>query len=53
MEELATQFGPVGEWWIDIPGVLQEITTAIELYKFLGSKHPDSVIDMNSGISNR
>jgi alpha-L-fucosidase len=50
MEELATQFGPVGEWWIDIPGVLPR-DYRNDLYKYLGSKHPDSVIDMNSGIS--
>ena len=50
MEELATSFGKIGEWWIDIPGVLPR-DYRNELYKYLASKHPDAVIDMNSGIS--
>jgi alpha-L-fucosidase len=50
MEELATQFGKIGEWWIDIPGVLPRAYRN-DLYTYLASKHPDSVIDMNSGIS--
>lgn len=50
LEELATQFGKVGEWWIDIPGVLPR-DYRNDLYKYLASKHPDAIIDMNSGIS--
>lgn len=50
MEELATGYGTIGEWWIDIPGVLPR-DYRNELYKYLASIHPDAVIDMNSGIS--
>jgi alpha-L-fucosidase len=49
LDELATQYGKIGEWWIDIPGVLPR-DYRNDLYHFLAAKHPDSLVVMNSGI---
>ncbi len=50
LEELATQYGPVAEWWIDIPGVLPR-DYRNDLYKFLSEKQPNSLIVSNHGVS--
>lgn len=49
LEELASQYGKIAEWWIDIPGVLPR-DYRNDLYRFLAEKHPDSLIVMNHGI---
>ncbi len=49
LDELASQYGKIAEWWIDIPGVLPR-DYRNDLYRFLAGKHPDSLIVMNSGI---
>lgn len=49
LEELASQYGKIAEWWIDIPGVLPR-DYRNDLYKFLVQKHPDSLVIMNHGI---
>lgn len=48
--ELLTQFGPLAETWIDIPGVLGRGYRAF-LYNHIASLQPQTVIMMNSGIS--
>lgn len=48
--ELLTQYGPVAEMWIDIPGVLGRGYRTF-LYNHVAALQPDIVIMMNSGIS--
>lgn len=48
--ELLTQYGPVAEMWIDIPGALGRGYRTF-LYNHIASLQPDAVIMMNSGIS--
>lgn len=48
--ELLTQYGPIAEMWIDIPGVLGRGYRTF-LYNYVASLQPDIVIMMNSGIS--
>ncbi|MBM3290290.1 MAG: hypothetical protein FJY92_09080 [Candidatus Hydrogenedentes bacterium] len=48
--ELLTQYGPVFEMWIDIPGVLGRGYRTF-LYEHVASLQPNIVIMMNSGIS--
>ena len=48
--ELLTQYGPIAETWIDIPGVLGRGYRTF-LYNHIASLQPDTVIMMNSGIS--
>lgn len=48
--ELLTQYGPIHEVWIDIPGVLGRGYRTF-LYNTIAQLQPDTVIMMNSGIS--
>jgi alpha-L-fucosidase len=48
--ELLTQYGPIAETWIDIPGVLGRGYRTF-LYNHIAMLQPDTVIMMNSGIS--
>ncbi len=48
--ELLTQFGPIAEMWIDIPGVLGRGYRTF-LYRYIAELQPDTIIMMNSGIS--
>ncbi|MCL5096012.1 MAG: alpha-L-fucosidase [Candidatus Omnitrophica bacterium] len=48
--ELLTQYGPIAEMWIDIPGVLGRGYRTF-LYHHIASLQPNTVIMMNSGIS--
>ena len=48
--ELLTQYGPISETWIDIPGVLGRGYRTF-LYNHVSSLQPDTVIMMNSGVS--
>jgi alpha-L-fucosidase len=50
IEELLTQYGPIAETWIDIPGVLGRGYRTY-LYRRVAELQPDTVIMMNSGIS--
>ena len=50
LTELLTQFGPIAETWIDIPGVLGRGYREY-LYQYLAQLQPQTVIMMNSGIS--
>ncbi|HSW47094.1 MAG TPA: alpha-L-fucosidase [Phycisphaerae bacterium] len=50
LTELLTQYGPIGETWIDIPGVLGRGYRTY-LYEYVSSLQPETVIMMNSGIS--
>ena len=50
IEELLTQYGPIAETWIDIPGVLGRGYRTF-LYRHVATLQPDTVIMMNSGIS--
>ena len=47
--ELLTQFGPIAETWIDIPGVLGRGYRTF-LYHHIAALQPQTVIMMNSGI---
>jgi alpha-L-fucosidase len=49
LDELASQYGKISEWWIDIPGVLPR-DYRNDLYHFLAEKHPESLVVMNHGI---
>lgn len=49
IEELLTQYGPVGEVWIDIPFVLPRFYRQ-ELYNRIAHLQPQAVIMMNNGI---
>ena len=48
--ELLTQYGPIAEVWIDIPGVLGRGYRTY-LYETIARLQPQSVIMMNSGIA--
>ncbi|MGB9623381.1 MAG: alpha-L-fucosidase [Phycisphaerae bacterium] len=48
--ELLTQYGPIAETWIDIPGVLGAGYRTF-LYRRIAELQPETVIMMNSGIS--
>ncbi|MFA6243473.1 MAG: alpha-L-fucosidase [Candidatus Hydrogenedentales bacterium] len=48
--ELLTQYGPIAETWVDIPGVLGRGYRTY-LYKHIDELQPDTIIMMNSGIS--
>lgn len=48
--ELLSNYGPIAEMWIDIPGVLGRGYRTY-LYEHIASLQPDCVIMMNSGIS--
>jgi alpha-L-fucosidase len=50
LTELLTQYGPIAETWIDIPGVLGRGYRTF-LYDYVARLQPDTVIMMNSGIS--
>jgi len=50
LTELLTQYGPIAETWIDIPGLLGRGYRTF-LYNHLASLQPETVIMMNSGIS--
>jgi len=49
LTELLTQYGPIAETWIDIPGVLGRGYRSF-LYEHIARLQPDTVIMMNSGI---
>ena len=48
--ELLTNYGPIREMWIDIPGVLGRGYRTF-LYRHVAALQPECVIMMNSGIS--
>lgn len=48
--ELLTQYGPIAETWIDIPGILGRGYRTF-LYHHVASLQPQTIIMMNSGIS--
>jgi len=48
--ELLTQYGPIAETWIDIPGILGRGYRTF-LYNHIASLQPETVVMMNSGIS--
>jgi alpha-L-fucosidase len=50
IQELLTQYGRIGEVWIDIPSVLPRFYRQ-ELYKQIAGFQPDAVIMMNNGVS--
>ncbi|MBP8131450.1 MAG: alpha-L-fucosidase [Candidatus Hydrogenedentes bacterium] len=50
--ELLTQYGPIAETWIDIPGALGRGYRTF-LYNHIASLQPETVIMMNSGISDQ
>ena len=50
LTELLTQYGPIAEVWVDIPGVLGRGYRAF-LYERLATLQPKIIIMMNSGIS--
>ncbi|GAA4306809.1 alpha-L-fucosidase [Compostibacter hankyongensis] len=50
LTELLTRYGPIGEVWIDIPGVLGQGYRSF-LYQHIAGLQPDALIMMNSGIS--
>lgn len=49
VEELLTQYGRIGEVWIDIPNVLPR-GFRHELYRRIAELQPDAVILMNNGV---
>ena len=49
LTELLTQYGPIAETWIDIPGVLGRGYREF-LYDHVAQLQPETVIMMNSGI---
>lgn len=49
IDELLTQYGEIGEVWIDIPKVLPRCYRQ-ELYDQVAALQPDAVIMMNNGI---
>jgi alpha-L-fucosidase len=51
LTELLTQYGPIAETWIDIPGVLGPGYRDF-LYRHVAKLQPDTVVMMNSGLGN-
>jgi alpha-L-fucosidase len=51
LQELASRYPGVREWWIDIPSVLPRFYRD-ELYAELARRTPEAVIVMNNGIGN-
>jgi len=51
LTELLTQYGPIAETWIDIPGVLGPGYRDF-LYRHVAKLQPRTVVMMNSGIGN-
>lgn len=51
MTELLTQYGPITEVWIDIPGVLGRGYRTF-LYQHITTLQPQTVVVTNSGLSN-
>jgi alpha-L-fucosidase len=51
IRELLTQFGPIAETWIDIPGVLGRGYRTF-LYEEIARLQPQTVVMMNSGMTN-
>lgn len=49
IKELLTQYGKIGEVWVDIPAVLPRCYRQ-ELYQTIASMQPDTVIMMNTGF---
>ena len=49
LTELLTQFGPIAETWVDIPGVLGPGYRAF-LYNRIAELQPETVVMMNSGF---
>lgn len=49
IEELLTQYGKIGEVWVDIPSVLPR-DYRHELYNQIASLQPETVIMMNNGV---
>ncbi len=49
LTELLTQFGPIAETWIDIPGVLGRGYRTF-LYNYIATLQPQTLIMMNNGI---
>lgn len=49
LEELLTQFGKIGEVWLDIPGVLPRAYRN-DLYNQIAVWQPEAVIMMNHGV---
>jgi alpha-L-fucosidase len=49
VEELLTQYGKIGEVWIDVPGMLP-IDFRKDLYQAIATWQPQSVIMMNHGM---
>jgi alpha-L-fucosidase len=49
LEELLTQYGKIGEVWIDIPCVLPRCYRE-ELYQQIATWQPETIIMMNTGI---
>lgn len=52
IRELLTQYGAIGEMWIDIPGVLG-MGYRTFLYEEMARLQPQTVLMMNSGMSNQ
>lgn len=50
IRELLTNYGPIGEVWIDIPGVLDRVNRA-RLYTEIAELQPQAIIIMNHGLS--
>ena len=50
MTELLTDYGPIAEVWIDIPGVLGRSYRAF-LYQHVTSLQPDTVVIANHGVN--
>lgn len=51
MTELLTQYGPIAEIWIDIPGVLGRGFRTF-LYQHITTIQPETVVVTNSGLNN-
>lgn len=49
INELMDRYGPIAEWWIDIPGLLP-LDYRHRLYECISEKQTDSVILYNHGI---
>jgi alpha-L-fucosidase len=49
ISELLTQYGPIGEMWVDIPGVLGRGYRTF-LYRRIAELQPDCVVMMNNGF---